>query len=296
MVGSGRRSRGGRSRRAADDPAIVDLLDTVRDVRTTLAIDLSAAAGALEENQPEIARDILAATSAELTRLGGERQHPAADQVAAARRRARRRRALIALPAVPLVGALAMTTAAALGGSHDEAAHRAVAPASPTTPASAPAQHTSATTALRRLEHVVTRHAKAAQVIAVADDLHQQLTRMIATSDNPAQLHVVRQLLALEQNVLEGSKLPGTQLALAASRAIAQLLEHRPAPSQPKHAIASHPAATATPTAQRTPSAEPTQTRGDRASQPHATSSATHTKPSPTSKHPLLGDGFLNWP
>ncbi|HVT65583.1 MAG TPA: hypothetical protein VHD81_10550 [Mycobacteriales bacterium] len=274
--------------RSADDPALIDLLETVREVRTTLAIDLAAAAGALEENQRAVARDIIAATSDELS-LVQDNHQDRSDELAA-RRRARRTRALLALPAVPLVGALAMTTAAALNGSSKPAHH--VVASSPS-----PAPHTAASTALRRLEHVVNQHAQAAQVIGAADDLHKQLTRMIATStNNPAQLHVVQQLLTLEQHVLEGSKVPGTQLALAASRAIAELLESRPAHSQPKRSFSSHTTPTNAPTTRSTPAAKPAQTHVQRAPQPHQSASTSHATPTPKPTNQLFGDGFFNWP
>jgi hypothetical protein len=283
-------SRGRRRDRTADDPAIIDLLETVREVRTTLAVDLSAAAGALDENQTAVARDIIAATSQDLA-LVQDAHHPDPSELAK-RRRSRRARALLALPAVPLVGALAMTTAAALGGSSKPAHHVIAATPTPT-----PTHHTAASTALQRLEHVVDQHAKAAQVIGAADDLHKQLTRMIATSTNdPAQLHVVQQLLTLEQHVLEGSKVPGTQLALAASRAIAELLENRPTKSQPKHSFSSRTTPTNAPATHPTPAAKPTQTHVQRAPQPHRTASTSHATPSPKPTNPLFGDGFFNWP
>ena len=287
----GRRTGEAARARAADDPAITELLDTVREVRTTLAIDLSAAAGALEDSETRVARDILSATSDDLARLTSEVRDAGDDEVTS-RRRSRRTRALLALPAVPLVGALAMTTAAALSSSPSTPPHHAVAPAA----SASPAHHASASTALQRLEDVVTHHAKAQQVIKVADDLHKQLTRMIATSTNdPAQLHVVRKLLTLEQHVLEGSKLPGTQLALAASRAIAALLEHRPATPQPKQSVASR--ETSHPTrATSTPRPRPSQTQVRRTPQAQQPESATHASPSPKRSNPLYGDGFFNWP
>ena len=289
-----RRTRGDARGRAADDPAIINLLDTVREARTTLAIDLSAAAGALDEDETKVARDILSATSDDLALVSSDIRDAHRDTLAA-RRRTRRTRALLALPAIPLVGALAMTTAAALSGSASpsKSVHHTVIPAAP---APAPAHHVSASTALRRLEDVVTHHAKAERVIAVADNLHKKLTRMIATStDDPGQLHVVRQLLTLEQHVLEGSKLPGTQLALAASRAIAQLLEHRPATSQPKQPITSHATPSATHTSRPTPRARQTQRRVHHAPQPQQTSSTTHASPTPKRANPLFGGGIFNW-
>lgn len=275
-------------RPAADDAAIIDLLDTVREVRTTLAIDLAAAAGALEEDEPAIARDILAATSADLGLVGRRHAHAVAGQTAT-RRRTRRSRALIALPAVPLIGAVAMTAAAALSGA---VSHHT---ATDTKPRHAIVQPASATTTLQQLEHVVKHHPRAAQVLAVADALHQQLTQMIATN-NAAQLHVVQQLLTLEQRVLERSKVPGTQLALAASREIADLLKDQPSHPHAKHAFSDHKAPTSAPTTHAKPTAAPTPSHTQQVPQSHQSTSTTQKSPSPTPSDGLFGRGVFNGP
>lgn len=286
VVSKGRRADEPASARAATDPVIIDLIGRVRDVRTTLAIDLSAAAGALDEDQPEIAGEILAATAADLAVLGHSSHAPGSDHPAIARR-SRRTRVLLALPAVPLVGALAMTTAVALSDGSTHATHHVASTSAPSGPILA-------STTLQRLEHVVSQHPKAAQVLAVADDLHQQLTRMIVTSTNdPAQLHVVQQLLALEQHVLESSKVPGTQLALAASREVAKLLAHLPRHTQPKHSFSSHTTPTSAPTTQPKATTPPAPTRTQQVPQSHPTSSPTQNQPSPKPSSGLFGQGFF---
>jgi hypothetical protein len=289
--------------RRPDDAAIVELLDSVREARTSLAIELSAAAGAIEAGHPEVARDIVAATAEEM-RLVGERQPVAAATTAPPNRR-RRRRALLALPAIPLFGAVAMTAASAIGGAipvpHQVTARASlVAPAaSPpessitTSTATDPIAHDVARTTLHRLEHVVTHHPHAAQVLAVADDLHDQLTAMIATAtNNPARLHVVRHLLMLEQHVLESVKVPGTQLALAASRAIARLLDLVPA----THATSSPNVATSAKAATPQPTATASATTDTLASTQSPTSHAVPTAHAPrvTSKNSLFGRGLFN--
>jgi hypothetical protein len=264
----------------------MDLLEVVREVRTTLAIDLSAAAGALEEDNAEVARDILSATSADLHRAGSVATRPRRDELVVRRRR----RALIALPAVPVVGAIAMTAAAALSGT--TAPHVSVTGHRPAT-----VQHVSATSTLHRLEHVVNQHAQAAQVLAVADDLHEQLTQMIATStNNPAQLHMVQQLLTLEQQVLEHSTVPGTKLALEASRKVAELLKQQPAAQHSKHPISSHSAPTSAPTAHPTPSASPSPSPTHRVAKPQPSPSPTHESPSPQPSNGLFGRGVFDGP
>lgn len=290
--------------RRPDDPAIVELLDSVREARTALAIELAAAAGAIDAGHPEVARDIVAATAEEMRRVA---DHPR--PVAAAQRPPRRakRRILVALPAVPVIGAMAMTAAVALGGNGTPAGHHPVAHASrvsiavvaprtatAVTGVAGAAAHAGATTTLHRLEHVVTHHPQAAQVLAVADDLHDQLTEMIATAtDDPARLHVVRQLLTLEQHVLESAKVPGTQLALAASRAIARLLDLVPVahPTPTPHS-----ATTTTPT-RPTPARTPTASSSPHATQasPTASHDATSARaPRVTSKNALFGRGLFS--
>jgi hypothetical protein len=247
--------------RSADDPEIIDLIKNVRSARTNLNVDLSAAAGALDAGQLEVARDILDSDQRDLAGFASETKQilaAATDDAAVPEPRQPRRsraRLLLALPAVPFVGAVAMTAAAALGGT-GHAAHHTVTPtvhqqtvvASAPTHESTPVTVPTADSTLQRLEHVVSHHPKAAQVLAVADDLHQQLTQMIRSSkNNPQRLSVVRQLLTLEQRVLEGNNAPGSTVALAASREIAQLLSTLPTTVvKPTTAATSKPSPTAT--------------------------------------------------
>jgi hypothetical protein len=279
----------------------------VREARTTLAIDLSAAAGALEDGRPEVARDIVAATSAEMASLPLAAERSAVDD---SRPSVRRRRLLIALPAVPLLGAVAMSAAAAIGASTSSSTptsphqtviaeiHRPVVaahlpgPTSERPPSDSARAHTSATTTLHRLEHVVNHDPRASQVLAVANDLHNQLTAMIATSTlDPGNLHVVRQLLTLEQHVLESSKVPGTQLALAASRAIARLLDLTPSPTPTTAAARATPHATASPRPTTSPSPTASSIRRRQpTTSPHAT--AGHA-PNATPPDTLFGKGVF---
>jgi hypothetical protein len=237
------------SRRARDDE-LASLLETVRDVRTSLAMDLSAAAGALDAGHPEVARDILAASSSDIGRRRQGLSRPPS--------RPSRRRALLALPAVPIIGAVAMTAAAAISGG---LTHHAT-PAAVTRPHTV--AHATASTTLHQLESIVAQHAGASQVLAVADDLHAQLSVLIAAStNNPAQLHMVRRLLTLEQQVLEASGAPGTQQALAASRKLARLLAHQPhsAPNAQQQQLPSNPQPSSSASPSSNPSASPHHTR-----------------------------------
>jgi hypothetical protein len=291
--------------RRPDDPAIVELLDSVREARTSLAIELSAAAGAIEAGHPEIARDIVAATAEEM-RLVSDRPRAVSVDDERPRRRARRR-ALLALPAIPLVGAIAMTAASAIGGSGTPATHHPVATAPHVSIAAVPGQqtittatttgpiaHDVATSTLHRLEHVVAHHPQSARVLAVADDLHDQLTEMIATATNdPARLHVVRHLLMLEQHVLESVRVPGTQLALAASRAIVRLLDLVPTTHAMTLSRTSTAAQPAKPRPTATTSVAPTNSTSHTQAPASPSVPAAHA-PSVMSKNALFGKGLFN--
>jgi hypothetical protein len=205
----------------ADSRDVAELLDNVHRLRLTLAADLATAASALDADEPAIARDILAADAAEVRRL--------ADPVAAApqpSRSARRRRALLALPAIPLMGALAMTGAAAFSGGSTSAApgagQRQTQPVARHTPQQI---SRTATSALQQLERAMSRHSHAGRVVALAAHLHQQLTALIETSANdPARLGEVQHLLTVEQQLLEKQTGEGAAIALAASRKVTHLL------------------------------------------------------------------------
>jgi hypothetical protein len=199
---------------------IAELLDNVQQLRLTLAADLATAAGAIEADEPAIARDIIAADSVEVRRLG--RPATADPQPAP-----RRRRALLALPAIPLMGALAMTSAAAFSGGSaptmPTAGHAASAPAARQTPQQI---SQTATSTLQQLERAMSRDRQPGRVVALAAHFHDQLTALIATSaNNPARLGEVQHLLAVEQQLLERQSGEAAAIALAASRKVTHLLK-----------------------------------------------------------------------
>lgn len=285
------------------DPRIAALLDDVRAVRLRLAADLSAVAAAVDADAPEVAGDILAGDRADLEAL----RVAAFDRVQDERRRARtpvrrprRTRALLGLPAVPLIGGVAMTAAAALGGGSaapavhqvSQAPARVVVAAPQPTRSSLPA---AAHTTLTRLEQVVAEHPSASQVISVATTLHRQLTRIVSTASNdPVQLGVVKRLLAMEQRVLESTTAPGVTLALAESREVTVLLDKATATVP-----ATVSATSATPTHNHAMTHHNT-TRHTSSKATHHHETTRHTpgsqapSPSPTPSNPLFGTGLFN--
>ncbi len=280
------------------DPKVKEILDELRGARLKLTADLSAAAGALDHDRPEVARDIVAGDLAELAAFRSAAIARLENDERPVPRRRARSRALLALPAVPLIGGLAMTAAAAISSGSTPVSHHHHAAATHVAAVAAP-QPTHSTlpiaahSTLRRLEHVVEDHGGAAEVIAVANDLHQQLAQIINSSSNdPVQLSVVKRLLSVEQRVLETNKAPGASLALAASREIVKLLDK----STPPVVGALHPHKKTTPKPAAT-STKPHVTPSTTPQHHKTTSPPKHTttspSPRPTPSNPLLGRGVI---
>lgn len=307
----------------ASSQDIANLLENVHQLRLTLTADLAAAASAIDADEPAVARDIVAADRHEVRALSDRLRprpepHPEpVPQPQPRREPARSRRALLALPAVPLIGALAMTGAAALnsGGSHANSQARTAAhSASPSTAKSPGEIRQTATTTLRQLERVVSRHPRGAAVVAVANDLHRQLTAILATAPNNAKrLNQVQHLLAVEQLLLETHHGPATAVALAASRRIAHLLNQLPTeppspPATPKPPVTAAPTKSSTPKS-ATPQSPTPKTTVSKSQAPQPSESTPpppnpFASPTPTAhrshhrhhhpKNPLLGNGLVD--
>src|SRR3954468_609568 len=110
----------GRSRRPAvtDAPNPLDgLLEDMRELRLTLAVDLHAAAAAAEDGATQVASDIVEGDRDEIaqfrrlaeSRLLGMQQLADDESQSQSQSPRWRRRAIVALPAVPLVGAMALS-------------------------------------------------------------------------------------------------------------------------------------------------------------------------------------------
>lgn len=315
----------GRPRRdaapAANSQDIANLLENVHKLRLTLTADLAAAASAIDADEPAVARDIVAADRHEVRDLSDRLRFLPEPPPAPRREPARSRRALLALPAVPLIGALAMSGAAALNGvgGHSDGdvragGHHAAAPSAATSPGEI--RQTAATT-LHQLERVVSNHPRGAVVVAVANDLHRQLAAILATAPNNAKrLSEVQHLLAVEQRLLETHHGHATAVALAASRRVANLLKQLPTelPSPPptsKPPVTAAPAKSATPKSPtpKSPTPKATVTK-PQSPQPHAstpdapnpfasTTPTTHASHRAHHRHhhqknPLLGNGLVD--
>jgi hypothetical protein len=171
-----------------------------------------------------------------------------------------------------------------------------------------------ATTTLHQLERVVSNHPRGAAVVAVANDLHRQLTAILATAPNNAKrLNEVQHLLAVEQRLLETHHGPATAVALAASRHIAHLLKQLPI-DVPAPPATSQPPATAAPTKASTPKSPTPQSPTPKAtvSKPQSPTPQASTpgapnpfaSPTPTTrrthhrhhhpKNPLFGNGLVD--
>jgi len=252
---------------------IEHLLDDMRDLRLTFVADLSAAAAALEADSDEVAGQIVESDRQELlaflrrstARLAGDPvSAPTTSPRPARQSTAWRRRVAIALPAVPLAGALAMSAAAAAGllplPTHHATSHPRVL-SEGQAPVSTTFQH---------FETVLAGDPSASQVVAAASVLHRQIAALIANApQNPAGVSEVAQLLQLEQALLLRKQPPGTKLVLAQSRQLAAQLE----------TFAAHTSAQPTPASVPT---SPTSTPHKVTSPKPSTSSST--SPKPTSK------------
>ena len=263
---------------------LADVLDDVRRLRLTLTTDLSAVAGAIDEDTPSVVRDILEADHGELAELMQRNYARVAISPPSRPRRPVRRRALLALPAVPLIGVAAMTTAAALAGhqhGHVTAApHNSVARQADATGMGDVATPTQT---LLRLESVLSHDPKASEVLAITDQLHRQLATLVAASTNsPGQLSAAQRLLDVEQQLLEEHRPPGVAGMLAAAASLAKQLVRETELVTPSVHTPS-PRATATPTT--TPS-----NNLNASSQPTPTSTRHHhhhlLSPSPSSPSP----------
>jgi hypothetical protein len=273
---------------ALDDPAypadpavpasIEDLIADMQALRLTLVADLSAAAAAVEDSSERVAADIVDGDRRELaaflrrttTRLQGlpEPEVPTGTVTVPAAR-TWRRRALISLPAVPLVGALAMSAAAAAGllplPTHSQHHARVLTqrPVSST---------------FRQFETVLDSDPSASQVVAAATALHQQIAAMLATApQTPGGVTEAAHLLQLEQALLLRKQPPGSKFVLAQSRKLAaRLLTVARATAQPTPATVATPSASSS--TKHSTSTKSSPTAKSSTSKPAATSS-----PSPSS-------------
>jgi hypothetical protein len=289
-------------------PALSELLDDMRELRMTLAADLSAAAGATEDDAHDVAGQIVDADRRELAafvrravgRLSalepGAGATPAIPVPTAfppsafkqVPQQRLRRRVLLSLPAVPLIGALAMSAAAA-AGLLPVPGHSSGHVAQPAPRASAPV-----TSTFNQFEAVLDSDPSPAQLMRAATALHRQLAALIATAQgNPGHVTEVARLLQLEQALLLRKQPPGSDVVLAESRKLAAKLlklapiaspSSQPTPASVPTSQSSSPAQHQTqPTPSSTPASQPTKA-------PTPTPTPTHsTSPSPA---PSTSNGY----
>ena len=218
------RLRRGRAPLPPGDP-LETLLEDMHDLRMTLAADLTAAAGAADAGADDVALDIIEADRVELARFARvanirlERlEHPLPTRPEP--KPAWRRRVAVALPVVPVVGAMALSAAAATGvlpiPGATHAPKQAVVRADDRSPV----------TSFKALVSVLNaEHPSASQVMQAASKLHRQLRELIANSPNdPSKAAEIAQLLSMEQSLLLQKQPPGVSVILNATRKLAARL------------------------------------------------------------------------
>jgi hypothetical protein len=213
---------------AAERTPLESLLEDMRDLRLTLAADLNAAAGAAEHGAGGVASDIMEADREELARFArvADQRLLRLQRLATAGPETPRwrRRLVVSLPVVPVVGAMALSAAAATGAlpiPGDDAHPRqpAIAAAQAGASAAAPAD------SLAELVDVIGNDPSASQVIAAASQLHRQIRHLIATSPNdPKQVSQIAELIRMEQSLLLRAQPPGVDVVLDATRKLAAKL------------------------------------------------------------------------
>src|SRR5204863_418870 len=95
-----------------------------------------------------------------------------------------RRRIVVSLPVVPVVGAMALSAAAATGALPLPANHNDRHPAAVVSQSAAPAASSAPADSLAELVDVIGNDPSASQVIAAASQLHRQIRQLMATAPN----------------------------------------------------------------------------------------------------------------
>jgi hypothetical protein len=284
------------ARRDGDEPETATQLDgllaEMRDLRLTLAADLSTAAGAVEAGADGVAADIVEADRLELARFArfaDQRLQRLAGEAPA--RPAWRRRVAVALPVVPVVGAMAFSAAAATGAlhlpGHSPATHRPAVVRS--------LDNTPIASTFRNLVTVLDNNPSRSQVMAAASKLHQQLSQLIENSPhNPAGAAQIAELLRMEQSLLMREQPPGAKAVLNATRKLsARLVSVSPqlSPTVAPTFVPSVPPSQPPKHKAPSPSATPKQSASPKPS-PSASSHPSSASPSPSpTRFPALPGG-----
>jgi hypothetical protein len=274
---------------------IAGLIHDVHNLRTTMASDLSAAAGAVESDQHRVASDFIEGGRGDLAALGLRSSDPGTPPAGAVPTQRRHRRSgsavrTVAAATVPLLLTAAVSAAAVAAyavhhdGPRSHTVHSltrvpGVRPAAPTDRAAA---------MLQALSGDVRRGASPATIAARAALLHDELARLVATSTGDRQLiHSIRQMLAVEDHLLSRYADPRVILELRSVRQLeASLNPSAPAPAQIPSTTPHPPVATAVPPAP-TPTVAPTHRAVHRTQAPKPVQTPTASPPTTAPPLPL---------
>jgi hypothetical protein len=275
---------------------IAGFIHDVHNLRTTMASDLSAAAGAVESDEPGVASDFIEGGRGDLAALGlraGDPGTPVAE-VPTQRRHHRGSSAVRAVAAatVPLLATAAVGAAVVAAytihhdGPRSETVHTLTQ--SPGATQAAPIDHAAAM--LAALNTDVRRGASPATIAARAALLHDELARLISTAAGDRQtLTSIRRMLATEDRLLTRYADPRVRIELRSVRALEASLNPRPTtPVRLATPTAAPPSPVSTAVPHRpTPSVAPTHPAVHKTHAPKPVPSPTASPPATTPPLPL---------
>jgi hypothetical protein len=240
-----------------------------------MASDLSAAAGAVDSDQPAVAGDIIEGGRRDLAHLGQRGPEPVPAAPVLPRPRDHRRTSTrsgvrtVLTATVPLLAMAAVGAAAVTAYNIHQpdpssgARHQTQLPGvpNPGPTARGPTATDAAAATLHALSVAVRRGASPATIAATAALLHDQLASIAAESSGDSEtLAAVRRMLAAEDRLLSGSTDPRITVELRAVRRLEATLTGHPSPVTHAPSVSQPPTPGST-TLPRTPAPTATPTR-----------------------------------
>jgi hypothetical protein len=222
-------------------PADIEvLLDDVRQLRTTMASDLSAAAAAVDSDAQGVARDIIAANRDDLAALGRRVTDPAAapPPILPKPRHRDARQSVMAL-GIPLLAATAVSAAAltAYTGHRSDPATPAIGNQGASAGSHPAAAVNDAHATLLALTADLHRGAGIAVITADALRLRDQLASLAAgAAGDGSKLAAVHRMLTIEERLLSRYRMTVT-VPTPAATAVPVRTQSSPVPRRTQHSV-----------------------------------------------------------